>query len=437
MLAGCREKASSHWTAVAVLIALSACGQRQHVDGLDLLRGRNALDMARYDWARHYFAADLEDHPDRAESLRGLGLGWVSGYQGSLSQAIEAFERYLKLEPDDDEIRLRLARSWLQMGDRDRALRVAEGLGESDDKRLLIAQLFLSDQPELALEQVNAVLRAMPDDFKALHLSAQILARLGKDEMALARASQAAEIEPLSAEVIYLLAGLLRRRGRLEESAEYLATYEIVRRLPGPGITTSPSQELEWLRQIERRVERPSLSMKRRQARALLQTGQAAKAVLLVTEISSDPACGPECLLVLSQSAHTQGKTSIARDLYQRVLDQDPGHPQALAQQARLAYDCRDFATAHQLLDRGLALYPQQAPLHFTAGLVALSEGDEAGAVAAFATAVDLVPWLVHYRLTLADVLLTQGDRTAVGRLLADAPAADPKIDTYRRQHDL
>jgi thioredoxin-like negative regulator of GroEL len=86
---------------------------------------------------------------------------------------------------------------------------------------------------------------------------------------------------------------------------------------------------------------------------------------------------------------------------------------------------------------RGLQVAPQYAPLHFTTGLLELAEGNDALAQQALARAVDLVPWLSRYRLTLADLLFTRGDRAAVEGLLAAAPAPDPAIDAYRKKHSL
>ena len=420
---------------VLLLTTALACGSVEEDTNLDLARARNAMDMARYDWARHYFAADLETHPARAESLRGLGVGWVSGYQGSLSHAIEAFESYLDLVPNDDEVGLRLAKALRQMGDNERALDIARGLEPSAEQRLLLAQILESDRPEAALEQLESILEATPGRFEALHLSARILAGLGREDLALHRAQQAVDADSLSAAAVYQLASLQRRLGRTEEAATSLAAYETLQELSSPDLP--PIRELELLREVERRSGSSELLLRRRIARVLLETGQASAAAQLVDKIVNDPECDAECLLLLAQTAHTERQTALARDLYDRSLERVPDHAKALDQSARLAYESQDFAAARQLLDRGFSLYPDRAPLHFTAGLLALSEGDEPQAMAALTRAVELVPWLARYRLTLADVLLTRGDRTAAARLVAAAPAADPEVESYRKRHGL
>ncbi len=425
------------WVTTGALLALASCTAPDEIADLDYHRGRNALAMSRWDWARFYFAADLERHPGRPESLRGLGIGWISGYRGSLSHAVEAFERYLEVAPDDAEIRLRLTRTLMRAGEGSRALGVLDGLEQTHEARLLAARIHLAEDPESALPHLGAALRTAPDDFETRHLAARVHARLGEDEAAIAHARRAAEIDPASAELCYLTARILRRQGKLEESAAALDVYEMLRQLPGPGAAIAPRAELALVRRLEDRLPATSFALDKRLARLLLKTGRIDEAPDLLGRILSDPACDPDSVLLLAQTAHTQGRIAIARDLYQRVLDRDPSHQKALAQQALLAYESQDFATARRLLDRGLELDPQHAPLHFATGLLALAQGEDDRAVDALTTVVSLVPWLPRYRLTLADVLLTRGDRGAVERLLADVPAPDPEIEAYREKHAL
>ncbi len=421
---------------VLLYLALTACGQGGRAEeDLDYHRGRNAMAMARYDWARFYFAADLEAHPDRPESLRGLGLGWVSGYQGSLTHGIEALEAYLALVPEDTEMRLRLAGSWLRAGQPERAAGVLADIEDSLDAELLRARILLASDPQAARRPLEAALEAAPDDFEARFLAAQVHARLGEDGQALAQAQRAAEIDPSSAELFYLMAQILRRQGDLEASAEALATFELVNRLAGPGAPADARQELAVLRQVADRMAPSSMAFKRRLARLLLETGATAEAMPLLDEILAVEDTDAETLLVLAQAAHTQGKISIARDFYQQALERQPDHPKALAQLALLAYETQDFATAQGLLDRGLELDPHQAPLHFTAGLLALARGQGGDAIQALRRAVDLVPWLARYRITLADVYLTRGEREAFDQLLAETPAPDAAVDAYRKKH--
>jgi tetratricopeptide (TPR) repeat protein len=453
MSIGSRGNSPRRYLISLLLFALSSCGERgnveilEDIEDLDFHRGRNAMTMARYDWARFYFTADLKTNPDRAESLRGLGLGWISGYQGSLTHGIEALEEYLKLAPEDYEIHLRLARSWLQTGERGRARQALEGLDKSLERELLITRILLAEDPESARDQISATLSMAPNHFEARLLAAQVYARLGEDTEALHQARRAAEIEPLSAELFYMQAQILRRQGSPAEAKEALATYELLRQLPGPGSPPNPRNELVLLRLLEERLAPTSPAptspapispaFKKRLARLLLETGRIDEATRLLEEIRAALDDDLVTRLVLAQVAHTQGRTAIAHDLYQDVLDRDPTDQKALAQQGLLAYETHDFEAAHRLLKRGLELDPHYAPLHFTRGLLALAQGEDEQAVQALTTAVHLVPWLGRYRMTLADVLLTQGDRDAFDLLLTEAPAPDSALNAYIEKHTL
>ncbi|MDA8018663.1 MAG: tetratricopeptide repeat protein [Thermoanaerobaculia bacterium] len=437
-MSAARRRADAKYALALLIPALVGCHSAVPSSDLDLHRGRNALAMARYDWARHYFAADLANHPDRLESLRGLGLGWISGHQGSLTRAIEAFEVYLARVPDDVEIRLRLAEGYLRTADHKQALDTLARLPESLDTHLLFARIYSPEDPKLALVHVGKAIELDPDHAAARHLAAQLYSRLGDSERALAEAERAAELDPLRRDVFYLISQLRRRMGRLDEVQAAVDRFQLLDQLPKPGAMTMSNRELDILRQVEEQLLVSSpITFERRMVRLLLQTGAVREASERLEKVVSDPACDADCLLLLGQAAHTRNLTSIARDLYGRVLDQHPNHTKALAHQARLAFEFGDLEATQELLTRGFEVDAMYAPFHYTAGLLALAEEDPERAAQELSLAVDLVPWLARYRLTLADLLLTDGDRAAFDRLLAAAPAGDSSIDAYRRKHGL
>ncbi len=423
--------------AAAALLMAVACQPQDVSSDLDYHRGCNALAMARYDWARSYFAADLEHNPERAESLRGLGLGWISGYEGSLTNAIKSFEHYLELVPEDANIRLRLAKAWLRAGERQKSLNTIKDWPRSRETDLLSARALMSEAPQAALGFVESVLSEAPKSFEAHHIAAQIHDQLGDSEPALVATQRAAELNPLSAELFYRQAQVLRRLGRLEESAEALANYELVSQLPGPGLTMAPAQELVLMRQIGARLKPSSLTFQTRLARLCLETGDISTAQALIEQIEADSETDDAARLSLARTAHTHHQTSIARSLYERILERDPQHVEALSSAARLALETHKLENAQHYLDLGLTADPHHGPLNFTSGLLALAEEDTPRAVNALETAVALVPWLPRFRLTLADVYLTQGDLESLDALLQAAPGADPAIEAYVMKHSL
>ena len=430
---------------IASTLFVLACDQAEESSDQDYHRGRNALSMARYDWARSYFQADLEQNPGRLESQRSLGIGWISGYQGSLTQAIEAFERYLEQAPEDASIRLRLARARLQGGDSSGALEALDSLGMSGpvrsdelEARLLRVRAEMEADPRRAWDLLQSSLEGFPEHAEVRNLAAKVQSRLGNDEAALEHLERAAAVDPLNGDFFYRMGQKLRRLGREEEAAKALEVYEILHQMPGPGRAPSPQVELELLQQLEKVLRpRPAL-FQRRLARALLESGRTAEALPVLDGLreQADGFADPDAWLLLAQAAHLQGALSVARDLYQDVLDHHPDHLKALAQQGQLACDADDCEAGADLLARAFEQDTHYAPLHFTAGLLALQRGEDDEALQSLGTAVDLVPWLPRYRLTLADVLLTRGDREAVERLLAEAPQ-DPALEAYAKRHAL
>ena len=417
--------------------ALAACQSAPSSDIPDLAfhRGQNALALGRYDWARRYFQRDLESHPGRPESLRGLGLGWISGFEGSLSHGIESLSAYLEQVPGDDEIRLRLARSWLRLAETERALEALEDAPPSAEAHQLRAEALADADPEAAERQVTAALELEPDAVGAQLLAARLAERRGDGTSALAHAEAAARTGPTRAETRYLLARIRRGLGDEEGARRELATYEQLRRLPMRGRPSelSPLEELETLRALASRESPPALSLRVRLARLRLTTGDPG-AVDAISELVAEPAAAIS-FLELAAEAHTRARADLARDLYRRALELDPELKAARAQLARLEHETGDREAAGRLLAEGLAVDPYHAEYHFVTGLLELGRGDEPAAIRAFETALELAPWLASYRLALADVYLAAGRRDDLERVLDQAPAEDPALTAYRRRH--
>ncbi len=416
---------------------LAACKDTPPQDpDLAFHRGNNALALGRYDWARHFFQEDLRANPDRAESLRGLGLGWISGYEGSLSHGVEAFTAYLDKAPGDLEIRLRLASSWLRLGETQSVLEVLADAGDSAEVEQLRASALADTDPVTAERHALAALAAEPEHVAALLVAARLADRRGDTDTALAQASAAAAADPLRTETHYLLARIRRALEDDEGARGDLEIYEQLRRLPVRGRPSQLSdfEELQALRDLEPRLESSALPLRRRLARLMLATGDPG-AETAIAELIADPDVEAFALLELAGEAHTRAKVDLARDLYRRALELDSDLHAARAQLARLEHETGDRDTARRLLTEGLDVDPWYASYHFVSGLVNLAEGSEPEAVESFETALDLAPWLASYRLALADVYLAAGRDEDLATLIDNAPGDDPAINAYRKRH--
>ncbi len=421
---------------VALLLLAGCAGAPPAIPDLALERGRNALDMGRYDWARRYFQQDLESNPGRPESLRGLGLGWVSGFEGSLTRGIEAFSSYLEQLPDDTEVRLSLARSWLRLSQPERVLEVLADAGDSAAACELRAQALQDADPQEAERQAALALELEPETYSVLLLAARLADDRDDTELALERAQAAARIDPTRPDIFYLLARIRRSLGDEDGARRDLDTYQQLRRLPARNRPSklSPYEELQALRDLAPRLEATARPLRQRLARLMLITGDPdTKAA--ISELKNDRRADGLTLLELAGEAHSRGRVALARDLYQRTLELDPRIKSARSQLARLEHETGDRDLARQLLAEGLETDPYYAPYHFVSGLIALSEESEPGVPEGFETALELMPWHVPYRLAMADVYLAAGQREDLRRVLEEAPAEDPAIAQYRRRH--
>ncbi|MEM7349704.1 MAG: tetratricopeptide repeat protein [Acidobacteriota bacterium] len=421
----------------ALGLSLCACQEASpEIPDLAYHRGRNALALGRYDWARHYFQEDLEAHPDRLESLRGLGVGWISGNEGSLTHSIEAFNAYLERAPDDPEIRLHLARSWRHLGQRERALGTLESLPESAETSELRARILEVSDPDAAERHARAALAMQPDAYNSLLVVARLAHHRGNGAQALEHAEAAARADPLQPEAFYLLARIRRDRGDEADARRDLETYQALRRLPGRGRSSklSPFEELQALRALGPRLNLSATPLRQRLARLMLATGDPGAAAV-IEELLGEPDSDAIALLELAREAHARARFKLARDLYRRALEVDPEMKAARAQLARLEHEAGDRETARRLLTEGIGADPYHAPYHFVTGLLELAQKREAQAIEAFETALELAPWLASYRLALADVYLAAGRREALRHLLERAPADDPALSAYRRRH--
>ncbi|MEM7584568.1 MAG: tetratricopeptide repeat protein [Acidobacteriota bacterium] len=417
---------------VVSLLALVACGPEPAESELDYQRGRNALAAGRPEWARVYFAADLEAHPERLESWRGLGLAWSSGSEGSFSKAIDAFETYLEQSPGDDEIRLRLARCRYRIRDVAGALEALAGLEGSVEGSVLAARLYRDREPEVALEHLQVALRQAPHELAPRLLAAQLHARLGEPERVVEQAAAAIAIDPLHAEASYLLATASGQLGQEEAARKAFERHRASRWLAA-GEMTLDEQIALLTGEPGGLAARP----RARLARAHLAAGQPQRAADVARQLAADVDVGAGLLFDLAQAFHRAGRTLVARELATAVLDRHSEHLGALTLQAEVARQTGDFDAARRWLAAGLAVDPESAPLHHIQGMIALSEQRAAEGAAALRLAVELAPWSARYRLALAEVWLAAGERESLVALLSAAPVADPALETFRQKHQL
>ena len=86
------------------------------------------------------------------------------------------------------------------------------------------------------------------------------------------------------------------------------------------------------------------------------------------------------------------GQLVEAQDLYRRVFEKAPNHPQALHYAGVLAHQQGRGDEAVALLERSLALVPDQADWHSNLGIVLQSHGKLEAAIDAYRRAIAIDP---------------------------------------------
>ena len=123
---------------------------------------------------------------------------------------------------------------------------------------------------------------------------------------------------------------------------------------------------------------------------------------------------GGDDLLEAAQDAADHGDTRTASRLYQQLLDEDPGRPEALGGLARCLIAQRKFADARQLLDGA----PKESAGHVavTGARAALTLAEEAGVLgdpADLLARVERAPDVHEARYQLATVMFLRGQAEA------------------------
>ena len=424
------------WVSLGLVISCSSGAPES--ENLDRWRGENAVAQGRFDWARQYFARDVEKHPEYLPSLRQQGLSWLSGYQQSLSTGVDLLQRYLERQGDDEEVEQRLVSTLLLLGDREAAKQLLEGLEPTAAGWRLRAEVILEEDPSRAAEAIERALELAPEDASAHATAAKVYAQLEDGDNVLRHALRTVQLDPFNFSAFYLLGRWTQRAGDITEARHWLEVHQQVRRLQADG-TMAPLESaaaLELMRELEPELPAVTFGWRKRRLELLYEIGDLAAAQNLLEELAEAPEASVDDWLTMAIWTGEAGRRDAARRLFERVLEQQPGHPGATASLALLALEEGDLTGAEGLVDSGFAARPHFARLHYVAGRLAIARDQGEEAREQFAHAVRLAPWEWQWRIAYCDLLRTLGDEDTLAEVLAAAPEDPSGWRAYRLQHD-
>ncbi len=410
----------------AVLAVLGGCGRRSGVPPIPDLayhRARHAMDQGRWDWARIYLEQDLEAHPERVESLGDLGIAWISGYGGGLSQGVPFLQRFLEARPDDQAIRWRLVATLIRLGKIQDGKRWGSGLDDTSDSRYLRGLLLEDADPAETLVELSLA----ADHAGALVLGGKIEEKLGGIESALKWTEQGLEIDPFDPKGRARYQRLLKRTGHRFEAERQLRALDIVGRLSQSqdAAQLSLAEELPLLRELRDGFGAGGTTFDRRLAEVLLRSGRIEQGLGLLDRLDREGGLSTTDRLIFAKILANGGKRSDARRQYERILETAPDDPTALSSLALLDCAVGRYGPAIRRIEEALGSDPWVAVYHATLGQARLLSGDQKGAIDGFSTALELAPWESRWRRALADLLRARGESMRADRLEAEAPNID------------
>ena len=164
---------------------------------------------------------DREPDNHRAYVVRG----WVREHWDDREEAADYYRKALRLDPQDDEARSRLASVLLDMHKGSEAVGHVEYLaGRQPGNQQLQVELarcrFLLGRPEEAAELLDRALTADPGLFHALVLRGQLALETGRPGEAASWLRRALALHPGDYQSHYLLHQALLRCGRADEAAK-------------------------------------------------------------------------------------------------------------------------------------------------------------------------------------------------------------------------
>lgn len=173
---------------VTLSLILSACETEEGAAESHLQKGKELLEKGDYSAAQLELKSASQGNKSTAETYYYLAL--LDEKSNHFLAMEDNLQKTLKLEPEHDKARLKLAKLQLLMGKVDKARENADKLltkkpQDYDVLNLKASVLFRLEQEEGALVVVDQILDTSPDNVDALTLKALVLLKRNQSEEAL------------------------------------------------------------------------------------------------------------------------------------------------------------------------------------------------------------------------------------------------------------
>lgn len=332
--------------------------------------------------ARHH-------HPQSAAVLTATGDLEIEAQ--SYSTAIAALRGALALAPGDFRVRNLLASAYLSKGETELALaqlnKVLAKDPENAPAHFLRAQVYAAqNENEKALVDAESVFAAQPGNPRGRTLLARILVQLKQCERAANLLRPEVNPPQLDTETLFLLGSAYRCAGQTELAKKARDEFAVA--------SEADRQRTEDQVQSKHYVE---------QAKELAVAGHFTEALgLLQRGLETNPQNG----FAYSQQAKiyfSMHELEQARQAITEALAIQPYQPDFLYVLGIIEESAGNFDVALDALGKVTQINPKESDAYFEIGKICTKRGENAKALAAFRTAVELAPDDPDYKKALAD----------------------------------
>jgi tetratricopeptide (TPR) repeat protein len=391
---------------LALLALLGGCSRSPEAKKARYLeRGDQYFKQNKHREAVLEYRNALRIDNNNAQAIRQLALSYYE--LGQLNQAFRFLLRAQEIEPDNNQIALKLATIYLLGGKPDDAQTVADRVLQREPKNLdaLILSSGAANTPQEIAAAIQRLEAARPDfDSQArYHLTLANLYERRQDHAAAERAFQTALArEPNAPEVHLQLASFYLKKGDAANAEQQFKAAASL--APNAGATQL------------------------RLADFYLSVGRPADAKHLLAEINSKT---PEYLPAWRRTAEIAIRERRLDDgdkALDVILKKNPNDLDGHLLRGRIKLARRDTAGAIQEFRVVLKAEPRFAPAHYQLGLAQLQAGDVQQAKAELKEAIDIAPNYAEAVVALARVNLQSGAIQPAVSDLERLTAAQPRL---------
>ncbi len=428
-----------------MLIMLSACERQCRDADLWFNRGQNALVQGRHDLAREYFARDLEQNPDRVESLRKLGFSWLDGGNGVLSTAITYLDQYIQLNPDDGPAQVKRARALIRAGDWKRLEQLDLASSADISLRLLAAEALIARadiEPSRILDDLLLdILETDPQHIRAHEQAAILYQQIGDMQMALQYAERAAALGSMNPKTYYQISQSANRLKDADKARMAIAQFQALESITKRRSVTGyqPDQLNKTLAVLEQNPYGLASNAEfiATRIQLLFDSGDRNTAIQHYQEYVSNTSFTSPQHLSMAAAALRAGALDTALNSYREAASDPDTVETAELGKAHVALLQAKYADLDAISKAAIERHCWIARHHYYLSQAAMRRGDDERSRTALNDALHLSPWQTEWRILMANLLLSDGDIEEAKRLLDEAPVIDPALSRFRREQGL